>query len=294
MLARESRPSRFAERIDDARHRFMGGVIATAPLEVLNRALPQAGSPIEFDLRPPHNFARQPHCDVVHVRDNTEKADTESTEKDGLIKKTVTSLSVKTYELRTEEAVWQTEPVSSIGDRIKAFRKARGWKQADLAQQAGLNIETVNRAENIGQPTTRTLEKLAGAFKFADVMSFLLADVPDVSSLEQTSAIPQKKIEGVTPVVTEAGEDLGSRVVSSSYATVPKGEHEGTPPTTQSDRRQSPSEAMREIAELHARIDRLLRVVADYADPPSRHDETQRTTPSTRVRRHLARGRKSG
>lgn len=55
--------------------------------------------------------------------------------------------------------------IMDLGQVIRAARKARGWSQADLAEQAGLSRPTIARAE-IGQDiSTATLSKIASALQ---------------------------------------------------------------------------------------------------------------------------------
>lgn len=52
----------------------------------------------------------------------------------------------------------------SIGRRIRAARRERGWRQSDLAERAQITQASINRYENHGyEPTLRIAIKLAAA-----------------------------------------------------------------------------------------------------------------------------------
>jgi transcriptional regulator with XRE-family HTH domain len=64
----------------------------------------------------------------------------------------------------------------SLGERIRQLRKARGWRQLDLAEQAGINENYVSDLE-LGNKEIclRTLHAVASAFeiRIADLMEGL-------------------------------------------------------------------------------------------------------------------------
>lgn len=56
--------------------------------------------------------------------------------------------------------------MSGIGREVKRLREERGWSQAELAVYSESSQPTVNQIESGKRnPSTRTLEKLAGALK---------------------------------------------------------------------------------------------------------------------------------
>lgn len=55
--------------------------------------------------------------------------------------------------------------IMDLGQAIRAARKARGWSQADLAEQAGLSRPTIARAETGRDISTATLSKIASALQ---------------------------------------------------------------------------------------------------------------------------------
>lgn len=59
-----------------------------------------------------------------------------------------------------------------IGATIRERRKAKGWDQKELGKQAGVNTETVNRAEHGANVTVDTLIKLARALGVEMAVAF--------------------------------------------------------------------------------------------------------------------------
>lgn len=53
---------------------------------------------------------------------------------------------------------------SLVGDKVRELRKARGWLQQDLADRAGVSMQTVSNLETRRHvPETATLAKIARA-----------------------------------------------------------------------------------------------------------------------------------
>jgi XRE family transcriptional regulator, regulator of sulfur utilization len=51
-----------------------------------------------------------------------------------------------------------------LAERVKAFRKAKGWSQEELADRAGIHRTFVSQVERATKRTTiRSLEKLVNA-----------------------------------------------------------------------------------------------------------------------------------
>lgn len=71
-----------------------------------------------------------------------------------------------------------TDPewMALVGRRLRALRKARGETQADAAARAGLDRETVSRAERGDNPTLLTLVRLLRAY---DRLTALDAFIPE-------------------------------------------------------------------------------------------------------------------
>jgi putative transcriptional regulator len=61
--------------------------------------------------------------------------------------------------------------------RLKAARTARGWTQADLAEQVGVSRKTINTVENgVFIPSTVLALKLARALDTSVEVLFVLVD----------------------------------------------------------------------------------------------------------------------
>lgn len=57
-----------------------------------------------------------------------------------------------------------TTNIGLAGDRVRKLRKDRGWLQQDLADRAGVNMQTVSNLETGRHaPEFPTLTKIAGA-----------------------------------------------------------------------------------------------------------------------------------
>ena len=68
----------------------------------------------------------------------------------------------------------------NIGERIRYYRKLRGWSQETLALQAELNPAFLGHLERgLKSPTVKTLEKIAAALDIS--MSELFADPQPVA-----------------------------------------------------------------------------------------------------------------
>ena len=51
-----------------------------------------------------------------------------------------------------------------VGDKVRDLRKERGWSQQELADQAGISMQTVSNLETGRHvPGIATLSKIAGA-----------------------------------------------------------------------------------------------------------------------------------
>ena len=54
--------------------------------------------------------------------------------------------------------------ITTTGDKVRELRKGRGWLQRDLADRAGVNMQTVSNLERGRHaPGLPTLRKIAGA-----------------------------------------------------------------------------------------------------------------------------------
>lgn len=66
-------------------------------------------------------------------------------------------------------------PSAKPGDRVRDARRARGWSQRELAEQAGVSRPTVARIEADQHVLMATLEKVAEALE----MTVLLGHQPN-------------------------------------------------------------------------------------------------------------------
>ena len=58
----------------------------------------------------------------------------------------------------------EIQTVKAMGGRVRELRAARGWLQQDLADRAGVSMQTVSNLETGRHvPGTATLAKIAGA-----------------------------------------------------------------------------------------------------------------------------------
>lgn len=58
---------------------------------------------------------------------------------------------------------WLGFPGGDAGDRVRFYRKRKGWTQEELAKEAGVNIETVGRIEAGGNTRLDTLDAVLRA-----------------------------------------------------------------------------------------------------------------------------------
>ena len=86
------------------------------------------------------------------------------------------------FSLETPETVSRT-----LASRIKALRLARGWKQATLAQRAGVSLASLRRFEESGRASLQHLLKLAFALNRLDELDALFQG-PPASSLAELEA----------------------------------------------------------------------------------------------------------
>ncbi len=79
---------------------------------------------------------------------------------------------------------FQSDPeiMAEIGERLRALRKARQLTRAEAAEQAGLNLSTVARAEKGSNPTLLTLLRLLRVYGDLHSVENLVSEA-DVSPL---------------------------------------------------------------------------------------------------------------
>ena len=106
-----------------------------------------------------------------------------------------------------------------IGERIRGWRRERGWTQAQLAKKAGLAPGTVSRLES-GEvrPLGRTAHQLAEALGVeqerllglaGQPMLFPLPDERRVALTRALLALSDESIERAYPTLRKALEDAG-------------------------------------------------------------------------------------
>lgn len=86
------------------------------------------------------------------------------------------------FSLNTPEQVGKT-----LAARIRALRLAKGWKQATLAERAGVSLGSLRRFESSGQVSLQHLLELAFALNRLDDFDSLLQP-PRASSLAELEA----------------------------------------------------------------------------------------------------------
>lgn len=110
-------------------------------------------------------------------------------------------------------SVWQNGAMQlSVGAAIRERREAQGWSQAELAQRAGVNPETVNRAEHGSNVTVDKLLQITRALgaeleltlrppgeEPQTVRDVLSRVTPPVSPLSHTGAAPGEDSLAVLP-----------------------------------------------------------------------------------------------
>lgn len=70
-------------------------------------------------------------------------------------------------------AVVCDDPDDTLGDQIARLRENSGWTQADLAERAGVHINTVNNIENNRTAKLESIVLLAEALGYDMRVSFI-------------------------------------------------------------------------------------------------------------------------
>jgi transcriptional regulator with XRE-family HTH domain len=86
------------------------------------------------------------------------------------------------FSLKTPEQVR-----SSLAERLRALRLARGWKQATLAERSGVSLASLRRFEESGRVSLENLLDLAFALNRLDDFDALF-QAPRASSLAELEA----------------------------------------------------------------------------------------------------------
>jgi transcriptional regulator with XRE-family HTH domain len=82
-------------------------------------------------------------------------------------------MTAKAYKPPTD-----AELLASIGERLRAFRKAHELTQDEAAARAGLARSTVSEAENGENPTLHTVVRLLRVYDGLDALEGLTAPPP--------------------------------------------------------------------------------------------------------------------
>ena len=86
------------------------------------------------------------------------------------------------FSLRTPEQVRST-----LAERLRALRLARGWKQATLAERSGVSLASLRRFEESGRVSLESLLDLAFVLNRLDDFDALF-QAPRASSLAELEA----------------------------------------------------------------------------------------------------------
>lgn len=94
------------------------------------------------------------------------------------------------FSLHTPEKIGKT-----LAERARSLRLARGWKQATLAERAGVSLGSLRRFEASGQVSLESLLKLAFALNRLDDFETLLRPPPaaSIAELEAAEKWPVRK-----------------------------------------------------------------------------------------------------
>jgi transcriptional regulator with XRE-family HTH domain len=89
--------------------------------------------------------------------------------------------------------------VPTVGSVVRAARKARGiGSQTELADRAGLSLDTVSRIERGENGTIESLDAIAKALEYEDAVSmFRAVDAPDPAKL----TVDARKIVKMLPAL---------------------------------------------------------------------------------------------
>lgn len=85
-----------------------------------------------------------------------------------------------------------------LANKIQTLRKARGWSQSKLAEVADVSYHTIFRAEAGTEPTSKNLQKIAGALDIS--FSELIGE----GEIERTKQDLVLRIIALLPSLNEA------------------------------------------------------------------------------------------
>ncbi len=115
--------------------------------------------------------------------------------------------------------------MNHVGQEIRRLREVRGWSQAQLAVYAGSSQPTVNQIETGKRnPSTATLQKLAGALEVPVSELFPKAEAPPSSELTLNHVLEEEErredLDKLRELLAEAG-------ANTTYLALPDAEFEG-------------------------------------------------------------------
>lgn len=91
-------------------------------------------------------------------------------------------MSVDSYTTATDREV-----LRSLGERLRALRKARGLTQAEAARRADLARSTVSEAEGGNNPTLQTLVRLLRVYGSLEALRSFIPE-PELSPMARLRA----------------------------------------------------------------------------------------------------------
>ena len=88
--------------------------------------------------------------------------------------------------------------IAAFGRKLEAYRLARGIRQEDLAEQAGLSRSTLHRLETGKGGTLDSLFRVMRALELGERLDSLVPDA-EVSPLDPRSAEPRRRQRATGP-----------------------------------------------------------------------------------------------
>ena len=88
--------------------------------------------------------------------------------------------------------------IGAFGRKLEAYRLARGIRQEDLAEQAGLSRSTLHRLETGKGGTLDSLFRVMRALELGERLDSLVTDA-EVSPLDPRSAEPRRRQRATGP-----------------------------------------------------------------------------------------------
>jgi transcriptional regulator with XRE-family HTH domain len=87
----------------------------------------------------------------------------------------------------------ELRPLLDLADSVIALRLARGWSQAELAEQAGTKQANISRLESgLANPSVRFLQKLASALNETLTIQLRPVPVSPAASAHRVDQVPAR------------------------------------------------------------------------------------------------------